>query len=71
MKDENCNKVLSMVVAGIILKNVKWFNKIFMDSTALELKCFGHPMCFTITDPKWLLSNSFAAAAKIMLKHFS
>ena len=40
-----------MVVAGIILKNVKWFNKIFMDSTALELKCFGHPMCFTITDP--------------------
>ena len=71
MKDENCNKVLSMVVAGVIFKSVKRFNKIFMDSTALELKCFGHPMCFTVTDPKWLLSNSFAAAANRKLKHFS
>ena len=71
MKDENCNKVLSMVVAGMIFKSVKRFNKIFMDSTALELKCFGHPMCFTVTDPKWRLSNSFAAAANRKLKHFS
>ena len=59
--------------AGIISKNFKWFNKIFIDSTALELKCFRlrHLARFTIPDPKELLSNSFAAAATIKLKRSS
>ena len=72
MKDENCNKALSTVVADIIFKIVKRFNKIFIDSTALGLKCFGlrHLACLTIMDFEGLQSNSFAAAASRKLKHF-
>ena len=65
MKDGNCNKALSPVIASKIFKNVKYFNKILIDSTTLELKCLGlrHQVYFAITDPRRLLSKSFAAAA--------
>ena len=63
MKDGNCNKALSPVIAGKIFKNVKHFNKILIDSTTLELKCLGlrHQVYFAIT--RRLLSKGFAAAA--------
>ena len=59
MKNKNCSKALSPVVAGVTFKNVKDFSSSFIGSMVLlESKCFGskHFACFTIMEPTGYLS---------------
>ena len=74
MKDENCSKALSPVVAGITFKNVKCFSSSFIDSMALlEWKCFGsrHLACFMIMEPNGLqkLKTLFLKLRNFCISH--
>ena len=66
MKEKNCGKALSLVVADDTFKNVKCFSSSFTNLMALlESKWFGsrHLACFTIMEPSGLLSNIFFSSS--------